>query len=742
MKKVFISLIIVIAATLSANAQRLSTQQFLVRKITFSADDQIVPISGVSVEINQARFRSDQAGQFTANIPVSNDMGFYISNITAPGYIVSIPEDLSKKIYLSSNQYVIVLADINAVKNERDRIYNNNKAAIARHEERLNAEIKKNQELLNEIAKKSSEYNTISAELEKARQQLESFKKAKTDMENKIDSLSAHLSLVDVASLSPEEQTRLKMEKEGKWIDAIVDEVISQIESNINTKYRKKLNEFEILMEEISNDYYHKFIEGNQPFAVNYFASSYDEYLRVTISNMKKNKDNVIDRMLNKVIEEDINEIIGEYSDKCNEKWRIKNIGTDSKVLEAGAPRGLESAKEDFLSWAMYPDKERSLRQVWKPIWNNQSIDEGVINTLRKVYPDYYSLCKNAADKHVEKYKDMTGEELYNLADESERAKIRLATEDAIRVKAIESGKISSIYYEFEGVMYYAVAMEALEPLRNKYNALVEKDIKEVEKMDFPSLASKIRPISPQDEKSTEINWENDKYIESYRSEYEKYEIEYPEYTSFLYGIVMEFLQPIINKYSDDKALRVWKSLMDDDVDEYCFLPIRNYQNRLSYIPNVAGSDKMCMNIVRAIIEIEKDKIITDHNERIRNAKKVEEKKEQTAIANLKTNKRRFDNEKDILAFLATHKFVNEEYERSSWFDSKITKMFLWMGQFEASNEISYTIIEWNSNSAKLKVKSNRGGSPIIVSIQINSTSASYSESCSGMTINYSVIDK
>ena len=145
--------------------------------------------------------------------------------------------------------------------------------------------------------------------------------------------------------------------------------------------------------------------------------------------------------------------------------------------------------------------------------------------------------------------------------------------------------------------------------------------------MDFPSLASKIRPISPQDEKSTEINWENDKYIESYRSEYEKYEIEYPEYTSFLYGIVMEFLQPIINKYSDDKALRVWKSLMDDDVDEYCFLPIRNYQNRLSYIPNVAGSDKMCMNIVRAIIEIEKDKIITDHNERIRNAKKVEEKK-------------------------------------------------------------------------------------------------------------------
>ena len=83
MKKIIFSIIAIIA-TLNINAQRVSTQQFMVRKITFKATDQIVPINGISVEINKAKFRSDKTGQFTANIPVSKDMGFYISNITAP----------------------------------------------------------------------------------------------------------------------------------------------------------------------------------------------------------------------------------------------------------------------------------------------------------------------------------------------------------------------------------------------------------------------------------------------------------------------------------------------------------------------------------------------------------------------------------------------------------------------------------------------------------------------------------
>ena len=740
MKKIILSFFAIIAA-LNINAQRVSTQQFMVRKITFKATDQIVPINGVSVEINKAKFRSDKTGQFTANIPVSKDMGFYISNITAPGYIVSIPEDLSKKIYLSSNQCVIVLADINAVKAERNRIYNNNKAALAKQEERLNAEVKKNQELLNKIEKQESEYNSILAELEKAKRQLESFNNAKADLVVKIDSLSDNLSMVDYASLEHKEQIRLEKEKEGEWIDAIVDEVISKLETNLSTKHSNELNEFEKAINDISNDYYQKFIKGNQPFAIKYFTYHYNGYLRASITEMRKKKDKVIDRILDKIIEEDLEEIIEKHIENCQEKWNVKESVSNAEYVKPEVQKSLESAKEDFLSWALYPDRENSLRQVVKPHWNISNVDNGISNTLKKVYSNYYNQGKNAADKYVEKYKTMTKEELYSLSDESKRALVGIEIQEVIRQKYIElSENLSIPYYVFINDLISFVAEESLEPLRKTYNELVDNDIKETEKTSFKSIESKIQPISEERRHTNTLSWESDKYIEEYNNQYAKLKKEYPEYTAFLYSIVMQFMQPIIKKYDCDEALYTWEGSMEDDVSKYCYHAIHQYSNKLSYIPNVAGSNDKCMTIVHAIIEIEKEKIVKNHNERLKNLQEVKAKEEQDAIAKMKSNKKRFDKEEDIIAFLATHKFVNKEFEISSWYNSTITKWYIGFGQNEGSYDISYTIIEWNRNSAKLKL--NGGGAPIIVNIQLNSTSASYSESCAGETRKFSVIDK
>jgi len=740
MKKIILSFFAIIAA-LNINAQRVSTQQFMVRKITFKATDQIVPINGISVEINKVKFRSDQTGQFTANIPVTKDMGFYISNITAPGYIVSIPEDLSKKIYLSSNQCVIVLADINAVKNERNRIFNNNKAALAKQEERLNAEVKKNQDLLNKIEKQESEYNTVLAELEKAKRQLESFNNVKANLVEKIDSLSDNLSMVDYASLEHKEQIRLEKEKDGEWIDAIVDEVISKLETNLSTKHSNELNEFEKAINDISNDYYLKFIKGNQPFAIKYFTYHYNGYLRASINEMRKKKDKVIDRILDKIIEEDLEEIIGNHIENCQEKWNVKESVSNAEYVKPEVQKSLESAKEDFLSWALYPDRENSLRQVMKPHWNVSNVDKGIINTLKKVYSNYYKQGKNAADKYVEKYNTMAKEELYRFSDESKRVQVGFEIEDVIRQKYIELSDNQSIpYYVFINDLVSFVAEESLEPLRKTYNDLVDNDIKETEKTSFKSIESKIKPISEEKRHTNTLSWESDKRIEEYNNQYTELKKEYPEYTAFLYSIVMQFMQPIIKKYDCDDALYTWKSSMENDVSKYCYHAIHQYSNKLSYIPNVAGSNDKCMTIVHAIIEIEKEKIVINHNERLKNIKEVEAKEEQEAIAKMKSNKRRFDKEEDIIAFLATHKFVNKELEISSWYNSKITKRYMCFGEFEGSHDISYTIIEWNRNSAKLKL--NGGGAPIIVNIQLNSTSASYSESCAGETRKFSVIDK
>ena len=740
MKRFIIPIIIVIVAILNVNAQRVSTQQFLVRKITFQATDPIVPINGISVEINKAKFRSDKSGQFTANIPVSKDMGFYISSITAPGYIVSIPEDLSKKIFLSSNECIIVLADINAVKAEKNRIYNNNKAALAKQEERLNNEVKRNQELLNKIEKQETEYNFILTELEKAKRQLESFNDSKANLEEKIDSLSDNLSMIDYASLSSQEQIRIKKEKDGEWIDAIVDEVISKLEMNLNAKHNKELIEIEKAIKDISSDYYQKFINGNLPSAINYFTYHYNDYLRTSVSDMRMKKDKVLDRILEKILDEDLENIVKNNIDSCQNKWKVKTSDSNSEYVKQDTPKTLTSAKEDFLSWALYPDKEFSLRKVMKPHWDISNVNKGIDNTLKNVYSNYYIQGKNAADKYVIKYKITTKDELYKFSDESIRAQVIIEIQEVVREKFIELSDNLSFPY-FGNVLISCVAEESLEPLRKAYNELIDNDFKEANNATFQSIESKIQPISQENRHKYTLSWDSNKSIEEYKKQYIELKKEYPEYTSFLYPIVMQFMQPIIKKYDCDEALYTWKSSMEHDVLKYCYHAIRQYSDKLSYIPNVAGSNDKCMDIVRAIIEVEEEKIVINHNERLKNINELKAKEELDAIANMKSNKNRFDKEEDIIAFLATHKFVNKESGRSSWYNSKISKWYMNLGYGEACSDISFTIIEWNNNSAKLKLKIDRGA-PVIINIQLNSNTASYSESCGGMTIIFSAIDK
>ena len=754
MRKIIVFIILCLIACININAQRVSTQQFMVRKITFKVNDQIVPINGVSVEINKAKFRSDKAGLFTANIPVAKDMSFYISNITAPGYIVSIPEDLSKKVYLSSNQFVIVLADINAVKAERTRIYNNNKAALAKQEERLNSEVKKNQELLKKFDKKESEYNEVLAELEKVKRQLESFNNAKSNLEEKIDSLSDNLSMVDIASLDSDEQKRIEKEKDGEWIDAIVDEVISELETNLNTKHSSELIEVNKQIKKISDDYYQQFIKGNTPFATNYFADHYGGYLRAKVSDMRKKKDKVLDRILDKIIEEDIDELIVDHIDSCYTKWKVKETNENvyyisamspSAVSGTSAPKTLKSAKEDFLNCALYPDKESALRKISNLKWrySGPGPNKAIVATLKKIYSGFYNQCKTSATNYAEKFNSLTNEDLYKLASDLDdrQAIMRVEIDGAIRTDFTDETDYP--YYFFMNLLMDISVTEAMEPLRIRYAELIENDIKQIENQTFPSIESKIKPISSEKRHDNVLSWADTKNIELFREQYSKLSQTYPEYTSFLYPIVMQFMQPIITKYDCDEALYTWESSMDNDVMKYCFHAIRNYSDELSYIPNVKGSNDKCMDIVRAIVEIEKQKIIDNHNEKINNVKLAKQKEEETTLANMKKrNIKKFAKEEDIIAFLATHKYVNKDFGKSSWYDSKISKWYMDFGHVETYYDISYEIVEWNSNSAKLKLKIDRGGAPIIVQIQLNSNSSSYSESLGTETRHFSVIDK
>lgn len=741
MRKALLLLCFVLIAAMDVAAQRMSTQQFLVRKVTFQATDQIVPIGGITVEINKANFRSDKAGQFTANIPVAKDMGFYISKITAPGYIVSIPEDLSKKIYLSANKCVIVLADINAVKAERNRIYSNNKAALAKQEARLNAEVKKNQSLLKKYEHQQEEYNAVLAELAKTKQQLEAFVNAKTDLEEKIDSLSDALSLVDYASLESDEQARIEKEKNGEWLDVIVDEVISKLQSNLNVQHGKEIEAFAKLVDDVADEYYKAFIKDNDPFAARYYFSRvYGDYLRYRVEDHSEKKDDVLDRILSKIVEEDMEKVMDNNVERCLDAWKVEDADAPSYVNGMADARTLESAKKEFMSHAMYPDKEEALRSVMHPKWYAEEPDESIVKTLKRVYPEFYKQCKKTADMCAKNHDALTDEDLRNYYRRESRASLYIDLETEVR-RALPDN-IEAPFYTFREMILGVAVQESLEFLRTKYNSCIDKAIEEVEKQKWTRIDKLIPSISEAKHSEKTQIWDKGKYYDSDKEKYESLTKEYPEYAVFLSSIVMEFMQPIIDKYDCEEALYTSKSALDADVNTYCYRAIRNYDGMLSRIPDVKGSDRHCEEIVRVIIEMEKGKIVDSHNQRIADMKNAYEESEKSAIAHMKTGKTRFDNETDVIGFLATHKFVNADYRMAVWYDSKLTQWCMDFGQGDVKEDISYIIKEWNANSAKIEMNLKKGGMPVIINVTLEDGSASYSESCGGMTRSFTVEDK
>ena len=98
MRKIIVFIILCFIACININAQRVSTQQFMVRKITFKVNDQIVPINGVSVEINKAK--QDAQAAATAAVEAKNNAEIAVN--TGWGYSDAISGKTDRILVVSS----------------------------------------------------------------------------------------------------------------------------------------------------------------------------------------------------------------------------------------------------------------------------------------------------------------------------------------------------------------------------------------------------------------------------------------------------------------------------------------------------------------------------------------------------------------------------------------------------------------------------------------------------------------
>ena len=735
-------LLILLLIVFFAQAQKVSTQQFIVRKITFKTSDQIIPVNGVFVEINKVKFKSNSEGSFTANIPVTKDMGFFISKVTAPGYILSIPEDLTKKLHLSSDPIVIVLADINAVKVEREKIVQNNKKVLERQESKIKEEVQKNQILLDSLKNKNEEYVRIAEDLEVVKRQLAVFQEKKDYIEAKIDSIADVLSLIDVVSLSIEEQKRVEKEKNGEWIDALTDQLLSKIDERISSEYETRLTQLNHYLQIIADEYYKTYIKESEYEVADYFIDNYRKYVWNSISeyeNEKKSK--AIDKLLSIMLDEEVKDIVNEHVQNYKSDWKSKVKSGDKNIKETNLDvekkkKTCQKAKTEFLSIALYSDRAMQLddlKSLYRDIIN---INPNFLETYSKAHPVFFQRCQTIATDSVGKYlKEYKAEDYFKLSKE-DWFEIHYSIERTIETQ--DFFKDSKIVYDFKEDMRDISVINAMNVLAEKNNFFVDEKKTKIMNAEYEPIYKKIKSLDSEKKCQSMLKWEKNKYDVAMAQTYDQYKNEYKQYLDFLYPIVMVFINPIEEKYNTDDALYVWENSLINDMFSFCREPIRDHYELLIDIDGIKGGDK-CWDIIQAIIAYETIRLIDNHNNRYSQFKQREKENENNTIQSLKRAITAFATKEDVVAYLITHTFKCDNL--LTWYDADMSKFYMDDGKGPMTFHIKYFAVqEWNENTAKIKIYV--GELPIIVTIKLNGSNSKYIESIAGENREYGVVEK
>lgn len=221
MKK-FISIIMILIVSSSLFAQRIQIQKGLVRKIIYSKDDPIIPLSNVKIVI-ETESRSDDHGRFTAKIPVNHDQSFTIKKVSynkdGINYEMVYPIKNASKCYLSPNDLLIILASPDEIEAERLKDLRNIRSAARRNINKLEDELDKKNEELSALHQKDIYYKKVEYERDSLQAICRNYYSNYSQVEREIAEQAEALSKIDYGVLDSLEREKVEMRKAGRWLD-------------------------------------------------------------------------------------------------------------------------------------------------------------------------------------------------------------------------------------------------------------------------------------------------------------------------------------------------------------------------------------------------------------------------------------------------------------------------------------------------------------------------------------------
>ena len=288
----FILLCLIGALSFHSTQAQVARQEGIVRKITHSASDPVVPIAGVQVVVDGVSSpKSDKQGNLTITIRRNEESSYYLDDIRLPAgevpYLLAYPSR-EKKLFLSPNELYIALISPEEKATVSKKIYTDLWRQYRRQGNDLIALRNELEEVQMALDEGDARYREVTNRLDSVQALLNAYfdDGQKESFTQKLEEVAEELALTDYRSLDSIDARIYDLKRAGEWagLSALLNEQMNgNAEAYLQEGLQNRKNA-EAIAERAARDLalrFERVEEAIESFLMQHQNDSVSKYLKI-----------------------------------------------------------------------------------------------------------------------------------------------------------------------------------------------------------------------------------------------------------------------------------------------------------------------------------------------------------------------------------------------------------------------------------------------------------------------------
>ena len=287
----FILLCLIGALSFHSTQAQVARQEGIVRKITHSASDPVVPIAGVQVVVDGVSSpKSDKQGNLIISIKRNEESSYYLDDIRLPAggsYLLAYP-GRKKKLFLSPNELYIALISPEEKATVSKKIYTDLWRQYRRQGNDLIALRNELEEVQMALDEGDARYREVTNRLDSVQALLNAYfdDSQKESFTQKLEEVAEELALTDYRSLDSIDARIYDLKRAGEWagLSALLNEQMNgNAEAYLQEGLQNRKNA-EAIAERAARDLalrFERVEEAIESFLMQHQNDSVSKYLKI-----------------------------------------------------------------------------------------------------------------------------------------------------------------------------------------------------------------------------------------------------------------------------------------------------------------------------------------------------------------------------------------------------------------------------------------------------------------------------